>query len=186
MNREYFQRYCDRGPYADLWLDHSGAANCVATLRRTREPVGSLVVLGAATGQVLGYLEGTLGARVSGCEISRWAHARIPARHRRRVARADLRRYVPALARDGARFDLVFSSALIYVSAREVGPVLASCARIARLFHFYSSTREDHEPGDRWRRTLRPRAWWRAQFRANGWAPTRSPYLWRSTEGGPG
>jgi hypothetical protein len=186
VNREYFQRYCERGPYADLWLEHSGAANCVATLRRTREPVGSLVVLGTATGQVLGYLQQSLGARVSGCEISRWAHARIPGRHRRRVARADLRRFVPRLVREGARFDLVFSSALIYVSAHEVGAVLADCARIARLFHFYSSTTEDHEPGDRWRRTLRRRAWWRAQFVANGWAPTRSPYLWRSAQGARG
>ena len=179
MNREYFQRYCDRGPYADLWLEHSGAENCVATLRRTRAPVGSLVVLGAATGQVLGYLERGLGARAVGCEISRWAHARIPPRQRGRVARADLRRFVPRLARSGARFDLVFSSALIYVRARDVGAVLAHCARIAPLFHFYSSTSEDYEPGDRWRRTLRPRAWWRAQFVANGWAPTRSRYLWR-------
>jgi SAM-dependent methyltransferase len=182
VNREYFQRYCQRGPYAELWLDHSGAANCVATLRRTGEPVRSLVVLGAATGQVLGYFERALGARVSGCEISRWAHARIPARQRRRVARADLRRFVPRLAREGARFDLVFTNALVYLHAREVGAVLAGCARVARLIHFYSSTSEDHEPGDRWRRTLRPRAWWREQFLSNGWAPTRSPYLWRRRE----
>lgn len=180
MNREYFQRYCGRGRYADLWLEHSGAANCVATLRRTREPVGSVVVLGTATGEVLAYLERALGARAVGCELSRWAHARIPPRYHRRVARADLRRFVPRLARSGARFDLVFSNALVYVEARDVAAVLADCARVARLFHFYSSTTEDHEPGDRWRRTLRPRSWWRAQFRANGWTPTRSPYLWRS------
>jgi hypothetical protein len=183
VNREYFQRYCERGPYGDLWLEHSGAANCVATLRRTGERVRTAVVLGAATGEVLEYLEGELGARVSGCELSRWAHARIAPRRRARVARADLRHFVPKLVRSGARFDLVFTSALIYLPARDVGAVLAACARVARLFHFYSSVSEDHEPNDPWRRTLRPRAWWRAQLTANGWAPTRSRYLWRSEIG---
>jgi hypothetical protein len=89
---------------------------------------------------------------------------------------------VPRLAREGARFDLVFTSALIYVAARDVGAVLADCARIAPLFHFYSSVSEDCEPNDPWRRTLRPRAWWRAQFLAHGWAPTRSRYLWRRAD----
>ena len=104
MNARYFERYCGRAPYDEIWLDHSGAGNCVATLRRMRVPVTSLAVLETAS-------------------------------------------------------------------------------RVGAYFHFYSSTSEDHEPGDDQRVTLRPRAWWRARFLASGWAPTRSRYLWRSTRG---
>lgn len=180
MDRAYFTNYCGRAPYGDIWLEHSGAENCVNTLRRARTPVSSLLVLGTATGEVLVHFERELGVRASGCEISAWAFARIPARQRARVVRADMRRYVPRLAREGRRFDLIFCNALIYLAARDVPPVLEAASRVGDFFHFYSSTREDHEPGDRYRVTLRSRAWWRGVFRAAGWAPTRSRYLWRS------
>jgi hypothetical protein len=181
MNARYFTSYCGRGPYEEIWLDHSGAANCVATLRRMRARVGSLLVLGTATGQVLAHFERELGVRPHGCEISAWAHARIPARHRSRVERADLRRFVPRLARAERHFDLIFCNALIYLEPRDLPAVLEAASRIGAWFHCYSSTSEDHEPGDRDRVTLRPRAWWRARFLEAGWVPTRSRYLWRST-----
>lgn len=184
MNREYFTRYCGRAPYEQIWLEHSGAANCVATLRRMRAPIGSALVLGAATGQILAHFEGAFGVRPHGCEVSSWAHARIPARHRRNVERADLRHYLPRLERAGRRFDLIFSNALVYLAARDVPAVLAAASRVGELFHFYSSTSEDHEPEDPQRVTLRPRSWWRARFVAAGWAPTRSRYLWRSGRAG--
>ena len=181
MEREYFTRYCGRAPYDEIWLEHSGAENCVATLRRLRAPIGSLLVLGTATGQVLTHFEQAFGVRPHGCEISAWAHARIPARQRRRVERADMRRYLPRLARARRRFDLIFCNALIYLAPRDLPAVLESASQIGSWFHFYSSTSEDHEPGDCHRVTLRPRAWWRAKFIAAGWAPTRSRYLWRSS-----
>jgi len=180
VNAHYFRDYCGRGPYEEIWLDHSGAENCVATLRRMRVPVASLVVLGTATGQVLDHFARELGVRAHGCEISAWAHARIPARHRRRVERADMRRYLPRLARAGRSFELIFCNALIYLEPGDVPAVLDSARRVGRWFHFYSSTSEDHEPGDGARVTLRPRAWWRERFLAAGWRPTRSRYLWRS------
>ena len=36
------------------------------------------------------------------------------------------------------------------------------------------------ESNDPYRKTLRPRAWWRDAFISNSFAPTRSRYLWRS------
>ncbi len=182
MNREYFTSYCGRAPYEQIWLEHSGAENCVATLRRMRAPVGSLLVLGAATGQVLTHLERAFGVRAHGCEISAWAHARIPLRQRRRIERSDLRHYLPRLARRRRRFDLIFCNALVYLTPRDLPDVLRAASRVGDFFHFYSSTSEDHEPGDRHRATLRPRAWWREKFVAAGWKPTRSRYLWRSVQ----
>ena len=179
MNRSYFADYCGRGDYAEVYRDHSGVANCIANLRRQRARVGSLLVLGTATGEVLRDFERALGVRAHGCELSRWAHARIPARFRGRIRRADLRRHVPELARANARFDAVFTSALVYLSAADVPPLLRDCARLAPWFHFYASTSEDFEPNDRHRTLLRPRRWWRQRFVAAGWSPTRSPYLWR-------
>lgn len=185
MDREYFTRYCGRAPYGEIWLEHSGAENCLATLRRMRTHVDSLLVLGAATGEVLTHFEKELGVRSHGCEISRWAHARIPVGQRRQIACADMRHFVPRLARERRHFDLIFCNALIYLAPRDVSGVLEAASRIGAYFHFYSSTSEDHEPGDRYRVTLRPRTWWRKKFLAAGWAPTRSRYLWRSLAADP-
>ena len=84
---------------ARIYLDHSGVTSCIETLRRMRIRPRSLLVLGTATGEVLGDFERAFRVRAFGCEVSRWAHARIPAHFRRRIRRADLRRYVPELAR---------------------------------------------------------------------------------------
>src|SRR5262249_49184293 len=116
-----------------------------------------------------------------GCEISRWAHARIPAPLRRRVARMDMRAYVPRLLERGTRFDLLFTNSLVYLGADELPDFLVHCNRLASHLHFYSSTREAYEPGDRYRVTLRSRDWWRERLMAAGFEPTRSPYFWRST-----
>jgi hypothetical protein len=95
-----------------------------------------------------------------------------------------MRDYVPALAASGERFDLLFTNSLIYLDARELPALAADCSRIARHMHFYSSTSESYEPGDRHRVTLRPREWWRELFVAAGFEPTRSPYFWRSSRAG--
>jgi hypothetical protein len=121
--------------------------------------------------------------RPAGCEISAWAHARIPARLRRRIALADMRDYVPALEARGERFDLVFTNSLIYLRTRELPALVGSLGRIGAHLHFYSSTSESYEPGDQHRVTLRPRGWWRDLFLACGFRPTRSPYFWRSEQG---
>jgi hypothetical protein len=184
MDASYFQNYCGRGAYDECYRDHSGIEHCLRTARKLGIRARSVLVLGAATGRVLEDFEATWGVRPAGCEISAWAHARIPARLRRRVARADMRDYVPALAASGERFDLLFTNSLIYLDARELPALAADCSRIARHMHFYSSTSESYEPGDRHRVTLRPREWWRELFVAAGFEPTRSPYFWRSSRAG--
>jgi hypothetical protein len=92
-----------------------------------------------------------------------------------------MRRYVPELVRRARNFDLIFSNSLIYLEAGEIPAFLALCSRLCGHFHFYSSTSEDFEPDDPYRVTLRPRAWWRNAFMSNGFAATRSRYLWRAT-----
>jgi hypothetical protein len=181
LKRSYFESYCGYGPYDEDYRYHSGIDHCISIVDHFGIPVRSVLVLGAATGRVLEDFDAVWDLRPYGCELSRWAHARIPARYRRRIERADLRRYVRTLDRAGRRFDLCFSNALVYVEADEIPELLAACARIAGHFHFWSSTSEDHEAGDRWRVTTRSRKWWRRRFAQAGFEPTRSPYLWRSS-----
>jgi hypothetical protein len=184
MDASYFLDYCGRGSYDELYREHSGIEHCLRTARRLGIRARSVVVLGAATGRVLEDFESAWRVVPAGCEISAWAHARIPARLRRRIARADMRDYVPQLVARRARFDLLFTNSLIYLSARELPGLVAQCSRIARTLHFYSSWSESYEPGDRHRVTLRPRAWWRELLIAGCFEPTRSPYFWRSTRAG--
>ncbi len=183
MDETYFRDYCGYGSYDENWQFHSGAPHCTSIMRRLGVEVSSAVVLGAATGRVLEHFEQTWGVRPWGCEISRWAHARIPGRFRRRIRCEDMRDYVPRELARGRRHDLLFTNSLVYLQEHEVEDFAAACARLASWMHFYSSTSEDYEPGDRYRVTLRPRRWWRERFRAAGFAPTRSPYVWRSRPG---
>jgi hypothetical protein len=179
VNRAYFEKYCQGGPYAQTYLYYSGIEHCIHITERLGLRVHSVMVLGAATGEVLRHFERAWGILPQGCEISRWAHGRIPARYRRRIARQDMRRYLPASVARGVRVDLLFSNSLVYLEERDVPEALAHCRAVTRYFHFLSSTAEDYEAQDTYRVTLRPRAWWREQFLAAGFAPTRSRYLFK-------
>jgi hypothetical protein len=180
MDQTYFEDYCGYGSYDENYLFHSRVEHCIEIVDRFGIEVRSVLVLGAATGQVLHHFEDAWGLRPQGCEISRWAHRRIEPRKRRRIRCGDMRRYVPELARKRRRFDLIFSNALVYLQLPEIPGFLAVCSQIGRHFHFWSSTSEDHEPGDSYRVTLASKRWWSEAFRASGFSRTRSPYLWRS------
>jgi hypothetical protein len=184
VNRAYFTRYCNDGPYDQLWSQYSRVEHCLEIVRRLDVPARDVLVLGAATGRVLQRFEQEWNLRPWGCEVSRWAWDRIPPRLRRRIRRADMRSYVPELIRARRSFDLAFTNALVYLDARELPEFLDRTSRICGHLHFWSSTSGDFARGDRWRRTLRPLAWWSGLLRASGFAPTRSRYLWRSTRRG--
>ena len=179
MDRAYFERYCQGAPYRETYLLHSGIEHCVHIVEHLGLNVRSVMVLGAATGEVLRHFERAWGILPLGCEISRWAHARIPTRYRRRIACQDMRRYLPRRNGGGTRVDLVFSNSLVYLPEKDIPDVLTACREIGGYFHFLSSTTEDYEANDAYRVTLRPRRWWRQRFIDAGFAPTRSPYLYR-------
>jgi hypothetical protein len=179
VDKSYFENYCQAGSYASNYLFYSGIEHCIQIVNQLGLRVDSVMVLGAATGEVLRDFERAWGIRARGCEISRWAHRRIPPVYRGSIVCTDMRRYVPQCSARGVRVDLMFSNSLVYLDADEVPTFLAQCRKICRYFHFLSSTSESFEPSDRHRRTLRPRKWWRARFVEAGFAPTRSPYLFR-------
>jgi hypothetical protein len=146
--------------------------------------VRDVLVLGAATGRVLAHFDEAWGIRPHGCEISRWARARIPARYRARIEARDMRLYVRDLLRRRRSFDLCFSNSLVYLGAEEIPSFVDRLSRVSSHLHFWSSTSDDPEEGDRYRVTTRPKLWWRRVFLASGFVPTRSPYLWRSVRRG--
>jgi hypothetical protein len=184
VDKDYFTNYCGYGSYDENYLFHSGIEHCISILRRHHIPVVSVLVLGAATGKVLTHFDEAFGVRAYGCEITPWAHRQIPARYRRRIRCADMRRYVPGLVQRRQTFDVLFSNALVYLQEKEIPCFVDLCSRICGRLHFWSSTCEDYEEGDRYRVTLRPRDWWAETFRAGGFSRTRSPYLWRSNQRG--
>jgi hypothetical protein len=184
IDAAYFRDYCGRGPYDENYLYHSRVDHCIAIADRLGIEVRSVLVLGAATGRVLAHFEEAWGVRPHGCEVSAWAHARIPARYRKRIERSDMRRYVRDRLRRRRTSDLLFTNALVYLEAREIDGFLGRCSRISGHLHFWSSTTEDRERGDRYRVTTRSKRWWRERFTRSGFSPTRSPYLWRSDRRG--
>jgi hypothetical protein len=182
VDEAYFQNYCGHGSYDENYLFHSGVEHCTSIMRRLGVEIESVLVLGAATGRVLEHFNAAWGLRPWGCELSAWAHARIPAAYRRRIRCEDMRSYVPGLEAARRDFDLLFTNSLIYLQPGELPDFVDLCSRVCGHMHFYSSTSESYEPGDRYRTILRPRSWWREQFMAGGFEPTRSPYVWRSQQ----
>ena len=179
MDEAYFRDYCGYGDYDSQYLFHSGIQHCMEVIDRYALDVRSVLVLGAATGQVLGHFEAELDLVPHGCELSEWAHARIPERYRPSIARADMREYVPQQLELGHRFDLCFTNALIYLQEKDIPPLLRDVASMCRYLHLASSTEEFYEPGDTYVTLLKPRTWWREQLLEAGFRGTRSPYLWR-------
>ena len=107
MDKAYFADYCGGGAYDEGYLFHSGIEHCISIVEKFGIEVRSVGVLGAATGKVLAHFDEAWGVLPRGCEISRWAHARIPTRYRRRIILGDMRRYVPELVQRRQSFDLV-------------------------------------------------------------------------------
>lgn len=178
IDSDYFLRYSrdDGRTYDEAWADYSRVHNCLHLIRDLE--IRRMIVIGAATGKVLEAFHEELGLYPRGCEVSAWAHARIPARYRQHIERADMRDYLPRLAKEGMRADLIFTNSLIYLDPLDLPAVLASMAQIGRYVHFESSFKESHCE-DPYRRILKPYAWWARQFQRAGFERTRSKYLWR-------
>ena len=105
---EYFRRYAGSGrSYDRVWRDHSYAPELVQQFKHPAAPrLRRICMLGMATGKIGLFLERGMKCKVWGCELSPWAHARIPQPLRRRTRRQDMRDYIAERRRRGERFDL--------------------------------------------------------------------------------
>ena len=156
--------------------------HCVSIVDRLAIDVRSVLVLGAGTGEVLEHLHKALGVSPRGCEISPQAHARIPRRYRRRIRCTNIGQYILDLLDGRKTFDLIFCNSPLPMEAYEISNFVYRCGRLCGHLHFWNDTSEAHEEGDRL--SIRPDAWWSQTFRANGFAPTPDPHLWRSNRRG--
>jgi hypothetical protein len=188
FSKEYFKAYAGSGrSYDSVWREHSFADELVAQFKTPGAPrLKRICVLGVATGKVGLFLEKKLKAKVWGCELSSWAHAKIPHPLKRRVRRQDMCDYVAQLKRDKKNFDLIFSNSLIYLEQKQLGALLKSLAGIGRILHFNSSFEGKACP-DPERKILKSYNWWNLQFRKAGFEALKGPrghrtYLWASKE----
>jgi len=187
IDEGFFRRYAGSGePYWRNWLLYSHPEDCVAwVLEQPPGAVRSVWVLGAATGQVLRYLDRRLGVKPWGCEVSRWAWERIPPEYRRRVRCASMTDEVRRWIARRRVFDLAYSNSLIYLDRDELADFLPRLVLAARHLYFRSSVRGACCP-DPHRKTLESWAWWERQLEAAGFdhlpprPGKRRGYVWRS------
>ena len=188
IDEAYFRRYAgSKTAYAKVWRRYSYSDECIAYFRRpgaTR--IRSVMVLGAATGQVCELFDKGLGVRPWGCEMNAWAHGQIEARYRRKIRLENMTAYVNSWVKDKKRVDLAYANSLIYLTQKELKVFLPKLARCARELHFRSSVRGSSCP-DPYRRTLKSYQWWCEQMKRAGFEEVRDPksprtrlYLWRS------
>jgi hypothetical protein len=185
IDAAYFLNYAGSGkPYAKVWRDYTYFDECVAQFKAPgAPPLESVLVLGAATGEICKGFHRKFGVLAHGCEKSEWAHRQIPAEYRRRVKCADMRDYVKQQVARGRRFTLAYSNSLIYLPEARVPAFLKTLHRCVDYVHFRSSF-TGVACRDPWRMTLRPYAWWNARFRAAGFRELKNAkgyrtYLWR-------
>jgi len=187
IDESYFQNYAGSGePYWRAWWRYTDADDCVGWVRaQPPSAIRTIWVLGAATGQVLRYLDRRLGLKPWGCELSPWAHARIPAAYRSRVRRASMTTEVERWIVHRRVFDLTFSNSLVYLSKDELEPFVPRLALATRHLFFRSSVRGCCCP-DPHRKTLESWAWWESLLDRSGFervaprAGRRREFVWRS------
>ena len=185
IDEQYFRNYAGSGEsYQRAWRDHSFAEECIAQFKAPGAPrIRKVCVLGAATGLILKDFDRHLGVRAAGCEISKWAHSKIPQPYRRRIRCQDMRDYVAGCIERGRRFDLVYSNSLVYLEPRDLRKFLKSLSQVTDYLHFNSSFKGKACP-DPYRRILESYAWWNEHMVRAGFEELRSSggkrtFLWR-------
>jgi hypothetical protein len=142
--------------------------------------IGSVIVLGTATGDILRFFESSWGTRPHGCELSEWAYRQIPQPYRRRVRNQDMREYVKECRK---KVDMIYANSFMYLDEVDIPRVLKECARIGRFLFVDLSYSECFEENDPLRKVLKSHSWWRTKFREAGFVPfQRYRKLWVSAE----
>jgi predicted DNA-binding protein (UPF0278 family) len=178
---EHFLNYGGEGkPYGKVWKQYNSVDDCVKAFSKIPEfRIESMIVLGAAMGDILRFFESTWGTRPHGCELSEWAHRQIPHPYRKRIKNQDMRDYVKECRK---KVDVVYANSFMYLNEEDITPVLKDCARIGRFLFVDLSYSECFAENDPFRKVLKPHRWWREKFREAGFKPVqRYRKLWRST-----
>ncbi|MHA1538910.1 MAG: methyltransferase domain-containing protein [Alphaproteobacteria bacterium] len=184
FNQHYFENYIGKGLHYDEGYKRFSFTNeCIKMLQETPafEDIQTLCVLGVATGKILEDFEKALpNLSLYGCEISRYAHKKIPKRFKENIAKMDLRDYLPTCVENDKKFDLCYTNALMYIPEKHVSKALENCSKISA--YLFASIPYEGESffKDRYRTTLKPKAWWKEKLLSNGFSPTHDPDLWKS------
>jgi len=179
FGKKYFLNYDLEGtPYHRIWKTYNSVDDCVKIFAQDTYPeIGSVVVLGTATGEILKFFESSWNTRPYGCELSDWAYQQIPDPYRRRVKNQDLRQYVKECRR---KVDMVYANSFMYLDEQDIPSVLKECARIGR-FLFVDLSYTECSEYDPCRKLLKSFRWWRKKFREAGFVPYKKyRKLWRS------
>jgi len=151
--------------------------DCCDVVREHFPDIKNVLVLGSATGEILGDFKKS-GLEPFGVEVNEYAYNLTHPDYKKRVFNMDMRQYIPSLAQQGVKFDLIFSNSLVYLNENEIGPFLKLCSHVSRYFHFYCSF-VGNAANDPYRQTLKTYAWWDNLFNENGFKRTPwSLYMW--------
>ena len=140
----YFRNYAGSGkPYARVRKDHSYFEEVVAQFQSSGAPrLKNVCVLGAGPGLILDEFQKQFPRwKLSGCEIRRWAHARIPKRYKNAVLCQSMQDFLRTAVKKRKKFDLIFSNSLVYLEPAELDSVLKDIFSTTKFFHFNSSFR---------------------------------------------
>lgn len=187
---DFFTNYAGSGKtYKEVWNDYSYASELADFLKKNfkgRDAFKKIMILGAASGEVLKVFDHKLGVKSSGCEINTWAYKQIPAPYRRKISNSDMRDYVKLCLKNKKHFDVAFSNSLIYLPKKEIPKFLKNLAKLVDFVHFNSSFK-GHACSDPYRQTTETYDWWDAQFERAGFTSykikkVRRSYLWHKSK----
>ena len=184
FNQHYFENYIGKGLHYDEGYKRFSFTNeCIKVIQETPKlkDIKTLCILGVATGKVLEDFEKSFPAlSLYGCEISSYAYKKIPKRFKENIKKMDLREYLPKLTQEEQTFDLCYSNAFMYIPEKHVSKIIDNCSKISR--YLFASIPYEGESffKDKYRTTLKSKAWWKEKLLTNGFSPTHDPDLWKS------
>ncbi len=129
---EHFLNYGGEGrPYRKVWKQYNSVDDCVEIFSQIGQfQIGSVIVLGAAMGDILRFFESSWGTRPHGCELSTWAYQQIPQPYRKRIKNQDMRDYMKQCRK---KVDVIYANSFMYLNEEDISSVLKDCARIGRF-----------------------------------------------------
>ncbi len=174
FDQKYFENYCGNGAYEDNFQEHSGIAQAMKLAASGVISNGRVCVLGAATGEVMKYIFDKSQVMPAGCEISQWAHRKIPRKFRAATSCLDMRDYLKRQVEKCERYSLVFSNSLFYLPERSLESVLGYCKELSDHIYFEPEAWPDPRV-----RIQQPYEWWQIRFNRVGFeSHADHQYLW--------
>lgn len=185
FEEDYFENYYfneDAQSFEDYsasWQKVSFVPHLVRELSLLKNPVPSILVLGAATGECLNYIH-LQNVKAEGIEISHYAKEQANIDVSKNIHWGCVTEVFPELHNQGRFFHMIYSSCLQFLSLAEIKYLLPLIRQSSHYFcHFGGYRNFGENELDLKLKTLESYSWWVEFLLEYEFKKTHNPYIWQ-------